>query len=81
MYESRPAPEIRSLDELRRYVEEEFKRVEESLVETTAVDLRPVNVAPTRPRDGMLIYADGVNFNPGAGAGTYERRGGAWVKL
>ncbi len=38
-------------------------------------------VAPTKPRDGMLVYADGTAWNPGSGEGFYERRGGAWVKL
>lgn len=35
-------------------------------------------VAPTKPRDGMLVLADGVNFNPGSGAGFYGFRAGAW---
>lgn len=45
------------------------------------VQLRVLNVAPTKPRAGMLVEADGVNFNPGAGAGCYIYRAGAWVKL
>lgn len=36
---------------------------------------------PARLEDGDLVYADGVNWNPGAGAGLYERKSGAWVKL
>lgn len=36
---------------------------------------------PARLRDGMLVVADGTDWNPGSGAGYYERRGGAWVKL
>lgn len=34
--------------------------------------------APARPRDGMLVLADGVFFNPGSGAGYYGYRAGAW---
>jgi len=39
------------------------------------------NVAPERPRDGMLVIADGTNWNPGSGAGAYAHIGGSWVKL
>lgn len=42
---------------------------------------QPSTVAPFRPRQGMLAWADGVAWNPGAGAGTYEYRAGAWFKL
>lgn len=38
-------------------------------------------VAPPKPEDGMIVIADGTAWNPGAGAGAYERRAGAWVKL
>lgn len=31
--------------------------------------------------DGLLVYADGTNWNPGSGAGFYGREGNAWVKL
>ena len=37
--------------------------------------------APAKPVDGMLVRADGAVWNPGAGAGIYERNGGAWVKI
>ena len=38
-------------------------------------------VEPLRPEDGMIVVADGVNWDPGAGAGAYERNAGVWVKL
>lgn len=40
-----------------------------------------LHVAPERPEEGMLVFADGTDWNPGSGAGYYERVGGAWVKL
>lgn len=39
------------------------------------------NAAPARPQDGMVCYADGTNWNPGAGQGVYVYRGGAWNLL
>lgn len=38
-------------------------------------------VAPAKPANGTLVLADGVGWNPGSGAGFYERKGGVWVKL
>ena len=75
------APQAPTLDELRQWMEEELERMARVLNETLAVDLRPINAEPTRPRDGMIIYADGTNFDPGAGEGVYAREAGAWVKL
>ncbi len=40
-----------------------------------------LSVAPLKPREGQLVNADGVGWNPGSGAGYYERKGGVWVKL
>jgi len=40
-----------------------------------------LTAAPAKPSDGMLVRADGAVWNPGAGAGIYERNGGAWVKI
>lgn len=42
------------------------------------------HAAPKVPTDGRsVIYAeaDGVDWNPGAGAGLYAYRSGAWVKV
>lgn len=37
---------------------------------------------PTKPRDGMIVKADGTTWNPGGtGAGVYVRVVSAWVKL
>lgn len=70
-----------SLQELQTIIEEEFRAIARELNETTAIDLRPINAEPTRPRDGMIIYADGTNFDPGSGEGLYAREAGAWIKL
>lgn len=43
--------------------------------------LQTLNVAPTKPREGLMVLADGVHFNPGSGAGFYGYRGGAWHLL
>ena len=39
------------------------------------------NRAPDKPQDGMVVKADGTNWNPGSGAGFYGYYGSTWVKL
>lgn len=80
-YEPTVMPPISSAEDLARYVAEEFQRIAESQQEVIALDLRPINAAPLRPREGMIVFADGTSWDPGSGAGSYEFRGGAWIKL
>ena len=41
---------------------------------------RELHVEPARLIEGMVVKADGTDWNPGAGAGFYGYSG-AWVKL
>ena len=36
------------------------------------------SAAPSNIDNGMIVYADGVNWNPGSGSGLYVRDDGAW---
>lgn len=74
-------PLFDNITDLQRWLGEEFARLATALNEIREVELRPSFVAPSKPREGMIISADGVNWNPGAGAGAYEYKAGAWVKL
>lgn len=60
------------------YVYRELRRLEEEL---KLLQLPELSVEPKKPRVGMIVLADGTNWNPGAGAGFYGYYGGAWVKL
>lgn len=72
---------IQTVEDLRGWVEQELQSIEQELAQVDLLNLRPVYRDVVKPRDGMLIYADGTTFNPGGGRGTYERKGGAWIKL
>jgi len=50
-------------------------------IEVESVKLAQLNAAPARYQDGMIVYADGTNWNPGGGQGIYARYAGAWNKL
>lgn len=43
--------------------------------------LKPLNAAPSKKREGMIVFADGTNWNPGTGKGVYAYYSGAWNKL
>lgn len=63
------------------YVEEELKALSRSLVETPVLESRTISKEPKRPRDGMIVVADGTDWDPGSGAGAYARVAGAWVSM
>ena len=64
------------------YVFQEFLRISEELsLIREGRGLDPLTVAPKKPREGMIVIADGTNWDPGSGKGAYEYKSGAWVKL
>ena len=59
------------------FLMEELRRISLG-TSTRTVQLDVLHKAPDRPKDGMVVMADGVFFNPGSGPGFYGYRGGAW---
>lgn len=80
-YRPKPLTQIQSVDDLVRYLDEELRSLSFAMTEFNIVQLAPLGKAPARVRDGMIVYADGVGWNPGSGAGAYQRKGGAWIAL
>lgn len=67
---------------LYQWVREHFERLQTALGEPQdQLTLRVLHVEPERYSEGMLVLADGTDWDPGSGAGLYIRRGGAWVLL
>jgi hypothetical protein len=62
---------------LERLVELLWRAVQD-LQESLVVEQK---VVPPRTVEGSIRVADGVGWNPGAGAGLYEYRSGTWNKL
>lgn len=74
--------EIQRLQEMRNLVEK-IQDEELSAEGTTGRDfikLKVLNVEPRKPRKGLIVYADGTNWNPGSGEGIYVYKS-AWVLL
>ena len=76
-----PNFDAKDTEALRRFVVEELRKVAGALGEVESLLLEVRHVSPTKPRDGMIVLADGTDWNPGSGAGFYGRSNGAWVLL
>lgn len=68
-------PQVSNLDN--RLIAEEFER------QKSIFEMQILHAAPSRTTAGMIVYADGTDWNPGAGQGVYRRNvaNAAWVFL
>ena len=78
----RPLPPPADPKDVGRWAMNEFLTIARHLADGRDFDLlNTIHAPPSKPREGMVVHADGTNWDPGSGAGRYERVGGAWVKL
>jgi len=63
----------------RSWLETELNKIAAAI--NSGIRLKELHAAPDRYSDGMIVYADGSDWNPGSGEGFYGRENGAWVKL
>lgn len=64
------------------FLNEEFSRVEIGAQEPAMfLSLSVLNKEPDKVFAGLVVLADGVNWNPGSGSGYYGYRAGAWQFL
>ena len=68
-------------EDFQKWVQQELQKVEASFSSLDFVILKETNVAPTKPKAGMIRFADGTNWDPGSGIGFYGYHSGAWNKL
>lgn len=82
-YSASNIPRFSSLDEVERFLREELAKLATELrvVEVDEVHHTVLTSAPTKISVGMVVYADGTAWDPGAGEGLYVRTSGGWVKL
>ena len=77
-----PNPAPVSNEQLSDYLFHELNRLSDVLFNLDVMRLEETNVAPAKPRNGDIRYADGTNWNPGGtGEGIYAYINGAWTKL
>lgn len=63
------------------WVRRELGRLEQSFFDLDMIQLKETFVVVQFPREGMVVFADGVQWNPGGGRGFYGYHTGAWNKL
>lgn len=63
------------------YLGEKLQEAITNLTELMSALYDEQTVAPSKPREGMIRFADGTSWNPGSGRGLYQYVSGAWVKL
>lgn len=80
--------EVNSFEDVNKFLQDlifvmnnELEKIEHTFNELLSYGnlLREHNAVPARPKEGMLVIADGTNWNPGSGVGMYYYYGGAWV--
>lgn len=79
--EYRPNVPPRDPSELPGFLEEELRKIANAFTEQDRIYMRVLHEEPIRPREGQLVWADGTDWDPGAGAGPYAYIGGVWVEL
>lgn len=60
------------------YIQDELTLVSEGFLTIENIFLPELNVEPSKPRNGMIVLADGTNWDPGSGAGYYGYRNASW---
>ena len=53
----------------------------EVYMRTQGIVVAALHVEPARPQEGLIVRADGTDWDPGSGAGFYGYNGGAWTFL
>ena len=77
-----PNPAPVSNEQLSDYLFHELNRLSDVLFNLDVMRVEETNVAPAKPRNGDIRYADGTNWNPGGtGEGIYAYTNDAWAKL
>lgn len=66
---------------LQKFLREELAKIAATFNALAAGHLDKTYVAPTKPRDGDVRYADGTSWNPASGAGVYYFNGTIWKLL
>jgi len=68
-------------NELRRFLGSELNKIQMAISALSLGHIDKTHVAPAKPREGDIRFADGTNWNPSGGKGIYYYDGAAWKLL
>ncbi len=80
-YEPDPFPAGDDVVSLANWLWREFNKLAAAFLGIENILLEEKNVEPEKPRSGLIVLADGTNWNPGDGQGFYGYYAGSWHKL
>jgi hypothetical protein len=61
---------------LARWALDELQKLEQKLQELDHIRFAKTFAEPAKLRDGLIVYADGVEWDPGSGIGLYRYEAG-----
>lgn len=73
-----PAPRTSNLEQ---YLDDELRQISAVTGVQKFLQLEELHVAPTKLFTGLVVLADGTDWDPGSGQGVYAYYGSAWNKL
>lgn len=78
-----PADPPSNAADVQLFLREELKKIGYAITALAAGHLDKTHVAPAKPRDGDIRYADGTNWQPNGtgGAGIWYFNGTSWIQL
>lgn len=76
VYQPEPFPDKPEL--IPEYLRRQLELIAANLSMVSGVHLDELHVAPAKPRTGMIVLADGTDWNPGNGQGVYGYYASAW---
>lgn len=73
------SPQVASVQELANWTQRQLQRIAGQQQLMAVFGLATQHVEPTKRYAGMIVLADGTDWNPGSGEGVYRYNGSAWV--
>lgn len=82
-YQPRTAPvfDNKDLQQSTSYLLRELNDISDAFSGVQDIMLQELHVAPNKVMKGMIVLADGTNWNPGSGKGFYGYDGSTWRYL
>ena len=69
---------VASLEELLSFVVSEQAKIAIALLDALPRTSTELHAEPSKPRGGLVVFADGTDWNPGSGQGFYAYYASAW---
>lgn len=80
-YKPDPITDVKDVGEAVQFMVQELEKIADFLDSVLTREVPELNKEPAKPRDRMIVAADGVLWNPGAGKGLYTYLNGEWYAL